>query len=128
MDISNAYRAPGCGCGDIDCDGRITMNDYILAQQYRLHPNPNPDILKRGDLNRNGIIDDDDIQQIREIAEMRTNLLKVGKSTVALVPYSEQQSVATSASSCSACTQNVKMLSIAAIAVGAALVAFGARR
>ena len=77
-----SYRPPGCGCGDLDHDGRITMNDVHLAQQYRMHNNPNNDVLQRADLNRNGIVDDDDIQQIRNIAEMRTDIMVVGGNRI----------------------------------------------
>lgn len=70
------YQPPKCGCGDLDGDGVITLNDYHIAESLLNTNNLDRYTLQCGDLNRNGVIDRDDLNQIRDIASgLRSSMI-----------------------------------------------------
>lgn len=53
--------------GDVNDDGRIAVNDYLIAKRIEAgNKTPDTDMLVRADLNGNGKIDNDDFEQIKK--------------------------------------------------------------
>ncbi len=53
--------------GDVNDDGRIAVNDYLIAKRIEAgNKTPDTDMLVRADLNENGKIDNDDFEQIKK--------------------------------------------------------------
>lgn len=71
------YKSPACKCGDVNGDGYITMEDYELAAKMLGVHIEDKALLNRADLNRNGVVDTEDLEQIFNVATGKSDFLVI---------------------------------------------------